>query len=176
MKGRAVKTISRTPSVNQLETCERASDVHFSRLTTYGRHPMPEFLPLDFIDVCIANDHRTWTGTFGPGLPMEALRSLAMQGSIASVTHEFHFPPWQLLPVILAGWINQHQPQIIQFQRTEVDVLKEKLGEKRIILNDDQRRRLAVKAQALGRKVSSVVSVSSPHGILLAARRGSLLG
>jgi hypothetical protein len=50
--------------------------------------------------------------------------------------------PWHLLLVILAGWVNQQQQQIIEFQRTEIDVLKEKLGKKRILLNDDQRRRL----------------------------------
>ncbi|MCU0785651.1 MAG: hypothetical protein MUF81_16725 [Verrucomicrobia bacterium] len=56
----------------------------------------------------------------------------------------FVLHPWQLLLVILAGWVNQQQQQIIDFQRTESDVLKEKLGKKRIILNDDQRCRLAV--------------------------------
>ena len=61
--------------------------------------------------------------------------------------------PWQLLLVIIAGWVNQQQQQIIDFQRTEIDVLKEKLGKKRILLNDDQRRRLAVKGRVLGRKV-----------------------
>ena len=54
----------------------------------------------------------------------------------------FVLHPWQLLPVILTGWVNQQQQQIIDFQRTEIDVLKEKLGKKRILLNDDQRRRL----------------------------------
>jgi len=62
----------------------------------------------------------------------------------------FILHPWQLLLVLLAGWINQQQQQIIEFQRTEIEVLKEKLGRKRIILNDDQRRRLAVKAKVLG--------------------------
>ena len=65
----------------------------------------------------------------------------------------FVLHPWQLLLVVLAGWVNQQQQQIIEFQRTEIDVLKEKLGKKRIILNDDQRRRLAVKGKVLGRKV-----------------------
>jgi hypothetical protein len=51
----------------------------------------------------------------------------------------FILHPWQLLLVILAGWVNQQQQQIIDFQRTEIDVLKEKLGKRRIILNDDQR-------------------------------------
>jgi len=65
----------------------------------------------------------------------------------------FILQPWQLLLVVLAGWMNQQQQQIIEFQRTEIDVLKEKLGKKRIILNGDQRRRLAVKGKVLGRKV-----------------------
>ena len=65
----------------------------------------------------------------------------------------FVLHPWHLLLVILAGWANQLQQQIIDFQRTEIDVLKTKLGKKRIILNDDERRRLAVKAKVLGRKV-----------------------
>lgn len=65
----------------------------------------------------------------------------------------FILHPWHLLLVILAGLANQLQQQIIDFQRTEIDVLKKKLGKKRIILNDDERRRLAVKAKVLGRKV-----------------------
>ena len=70
--------------------------------------------------------------------------------------------PWQLLLVILAGWVNQQQQQIIDFQRTEIEVLKEKLQKRRIILNDDQRRRLAVKGKVLGRKVLETIG---PGGI-----------
>jgi len=79
----------------------------------------------------------------------------------------FILHPWQLLLAILAGWANQQQQQIIEFQRTEIDVLKEKLGKKRIILNDDQRRRLAVKAKVLGRKVlQEIGSLFTPDTIL----------
>ena len=46
--------------------------------------------------------------------------------------------PWQLLLMILAGWVNQQQQQIIEFQRTEIDVLREKPGKKRILLSDEQ--------------------------------------
>ena len=59
----------------------------------------------------------------------------------------FVFQPWQLLVMILAGWVNQQQQQIIDFQRTEIEVLEGKLGKKRILLNDDERRRLAVKGK-----------------------------
>jgi hypothetical protein len=40
----------------------------------------------------------------------------------------------------------RHQQAVIEYPVTENRVLKEKLGERRILLNDDQRRRLAVGA------------------------------
>ena len=40
----------------------------------------------------------------------------------------FILHPWQLLLVILAGRINQHQQQVVDYLRTENQVLKEKLG------------------------------------------------
>ena len=64
----------------------------------------------------------------------------------------FVLQPWQLLVLILAGWINrQQQEEVIEYLRTENQVLQEKLGKKRILLNDEQRKRLAVKAKVLGR-------------------------
>ena len=65
----------------------------------------------------------------------------------------FVLQPFHLLVMILAGWINDEQQRIIDFQRTEIDILKEKLGKKRILLDDEQRRRLAVKGKVLGRKL-----------------------
>jgi hypothetical protein len=64
----------------------------------------------------------------------------------------FVLQPLHLLVVILAGWFNQHQQAVIEFQITQIQVLMKKLGQKRILLNDDQRRRLAVKGKILGRK------------------------
>ena len=61
--------------------------------------------------------------------------------------------PWQLLSVILAGWVNHQQQDVIEYLRTENQVLRENLGRRRILLNDDQRRRLAVKGKVLGRKL-----------------------
>jgi hypothetical protein len=63
------------------------------------------------------------------------------------------FQPWQLLLMILSGWVFQQLQQIIDFQQVEIELLREKLGKKRIVLNDDQRRCLAVKGKVLGRKV-----------------------
>ena len=45
--------------------------------------------------------------------------------------------PWQLSLLILTGWINRHQQEVLKRLRAENQVLKEKLGEKRILLADD---------------------------------------
>ena len=52
---------------------------------------------------------------------------------------------------MLAGWINRHQQAIIIYQREEIGALREMLGGKRLRFTDQQRRRLALKAQALSR-------------------------
>jgi hypothetical protein len=72
-------------------------------------------------------------------------------------TMNFVLQPWQLLLAILAGWSNRQQQEIIEYLRTENQVLKEKLGKRRIILSDDQRRRLARKGNVLGRKVLETI-------------------
>ena len=80
--------------------------------------------------------------------------------------------PWQLLFMILAGLVNREQQYTIDYLRTENAVLKEKLGKKRILLNDDQRRRLAVKAKILGRKVlEDIATIVTPDTLLRWHRR-----
>jgi len=74
--------------------------------------------------------------------------------------------PWQLLLLILAGWINHQEQDVIEYLRAENCVLQEKLGKKRI-LNDDQRRRLAVKGKILGRKMlEQLATIVTPDTIL----------
>ena len=65
---------------------------------------------------------------------------------------DFILEPWQFFFAILAAWINRQQQEAIDYLRTENTVLQELHGPKRILLNDDQRRRLAVKGKVLGRK------------------------
>jgi putative transposase len=75
--------------------------------------------------------------------------------------------PWQLLLLILAGWINRHQQDVLEYLRAENQVLKEKLGKKRILLSDDQRRRLAIKGKILGRKaLQEIPTIFTPETIL----------
>ena len=79
----------------------------------------------------------------------------------------FILQPWQLAFVILATWVNHQQQQANDYLRTENQVLKEKIGKKRILLNDDQRRRLAVKGKILGRKqLEEVATIVTPDTIL----------
>jgi hypothetical protein len=48
----------------------------------------------------------------------------------------------------VTAWVNRQQQQVIEYLRTENQVLREKLGKRRILLDDDQRRRLAVKGKS----------------------------
>ena len=63
----------------------------------------------------------------------------------------FILQPWQLFFLVLSGWVNRHQQQMIDFYVSQTEALLESQGKKRILLNDDQRRVLAVKGKALGR-------------------------
>ena len=45
----------------------------------------------------------------------------------------FVLQPWQFCLVILSGWMNRQQQEVIAYLRTENQVLKEKLGKKRIL-------------------------------------------
>lgn len=55
--------------------------------------------------------------------------------------------PLLLIPV---DWINHQEQDVVEHFRTDDRMLREKLGKKRIRLNDDQRQRLAVKGGILG--------------------------
>ena len=75
--------------------------------------------------------------------------------------------PWQQLLLILAGCINHQEQDAIEYLRAENRVLRGKLGKKRILLNDDQRRLLAVKGKILGRKMlEQIATIVTPDTIL----------
>ena len=75
--------------------------------------------------------------------------------------------PWQLQLLVLAGWINRQQQDVIEYLVAENRVLRKKVGKKRIVLTDEQRRQLAVKGKILGRKRLEVfASIACPETIL----------
>ena len=59
--------------------------------------------------------------------------------------------PMGMLLMMLAGWVNRHQQDVIEYLKEENKILREKLGTKRILLNDSQRMRLARLGKQLGR-------------------------
>ena len=67
--------------------------------------------------------------------------------------HALHF-----LIVTVAGRLNRHQEDLIDFLREENPVLREQLGGRPLRLSDAQRRRLAVRGQKLGRRVLTRVA------------------
>ena len=69
----------------------------------------------------------------------------------------------QFLLLVLAGWVNRQQQDVIDYLQEENRVLRAGLRGKRLRLSDDDRRRLAVKAQALGREaLAQIASVATP--------------
>ena len=75
--------------------------------------------------------------------------------------------PFRLLLISVAGWWGQQHSDAIDYLREENRVLREQLGNKRLRLNDDQRRRLAAKAKTLGRRLlREVATIVTPETLL----------
>ena len=82
------------------------------------------------------------------------------------------FDPFRLLLVALAGRLNQQQQDVIDYLQEENHVLREQLGGKRLRFNNDQRRRLAVRAKKLGwRMLHELTTMVTPATLLAWHRR-----
>src|SRR3954462_1894821 len=80
--------------------------------------------------------------------------------------------PFRFVLIAVSGWMNQRQLQMIEYLREENRVLREQLGERRLRLTDDQRRRLAARAKGLGRKVlAELATIVTPDTLLRWHRR-----
>ena len=72
-----------------------------------------------------------------------------------------------MLLMMLAGWMNRHQQDVIEYLKEANKILREKLGNKRIFLNDRQKTGLARLGRRLGRKVlQDACCAFSPDTIL----------
>ncbi len=75
--------------------------------------------------------------------------------------------PGQILVAPLAGWMGRQQDAVIEYFREENRVLKQQLGSRRLRLTDAQRRRLAVRGKAIGRRtLAEFASLVTPDTIL----------
>ena len=60
--------------------------------------------------------------------------------------------PIQVIVALLAEWVRREQEKVIEFLESETKILREQLGDRRILLSDNERRRLAVKGMALSKE------------------------
>jgi hypothetical protein len=75
--------------------------------------------------------------------------------------------PLAFLLLVFSGWINRRQQDVIDYLLEENRVLRAAHGSHPILLSDDQRRRLAVKGKALGRRqLADVAGIVTPDTIL----------
>ena len=79
--------------------------------------------------------------------------------------------PFRLLLISLTGWLNQQQQDVIEYLQEENRILREQLGGKRLRFNDDQRRRLAVRAKKLGWRMLHELTTIVTLATLLAWHR-----
>jgi hypothetical protein len=61
-------------------------------------------------------------------------------------------PRLHFLLMVVAGWLHRQQAAVIQYLSAENRLLRERLGDRRIIFTDAERRNLAEKARAVDRK------------------------
>jgi hypothetical protein len=88
------------------------------------------------------------------------------------MTMRLAMDPFRLLLISLASRLNQQQQDVIDYLQEENHVLHEQLGGKRLRFNDDQRRRLAVRAQKLGRRMlQELTTIVTPATLLAWHRR-----
>ncbi len=81
-------------------------------------------------------------------------------------------PQLQFLLMIFAGWVNRSQQDVIEYLQAENRVLREQLGDGRLLLTDGQRRRLARRAKVIGRKgLFEISTLVTPDTLLRWYRR-----
>ena len=71
-------------------------------------------------------------------------------------------PLWVLL-LTVSGWDHRQQQEVIEYLIEENRVLREQIGNRRLRLSDNQRRRLAAKGMRLGRQIlERIASIVTP--------------
>ena len=111
---------------------------------------------------------------FAPGPRAVGFTIVWPEGVIFRSMMTYHV---QFLLLVLAGWVNRQQQDVIDYLQEENRVLRAGLRGKRLRLSDDDRRSLAVKAQALGREaLAQIASVAAPATLVRVARENPTWG
>jgi len=75
--------------------------------------------------------------------------------------------PFHLLVIALAGWLNRRQQAVIDYLIEENRVLKDQLEGRQLRFTDEERIRLAVKAEVLGRRLlDEIATIVTPDTLL----------
>jgi hypothetical protein len=86
---------------------------------------------------------------------------------IVSKPMSFLLQPLNIFFAVLVEHVRKQQEMVIEYLQLENQVLREKLAGKRVLLNDDQRRLLAVKGKALGRnQLNKIATIAQADTIL----------
>ena len=81
-------------------------------------------------------------------------------------------PPLAFFLLLFSGWVNRQQQAVIDYLLEENRVLRAAHESRRLRLTDDQRRRLAVNGNVLGRRrLASIAGIVTPDTILRWYRR-----
>lgn len=101
------------------------------------------------------------------GMVLQTFAKLSNTNLFTGDAMNYILHPTHMLCFFLASWVNREQQRAIEYLRAENKVLRDQLGKERILLNDSQRRRLAVKGKVLGRKLlAEVGTLFTPDTIL----------
>jgi hypothetical protein len=94
---------------------------------------------------------------------------LTQQNQAANIDAEMaaSTTPLQFFLMLVAGWLQRQQAATIDYLKAENRMLRERLGGRRIIFTDAERRQLAEKARALGRKaLHELGTIVTPETLL----------
>jgi hypothetical protein len=73
----------------------------------------------------------------------------------------------QFLLVLVAGWLQRQQTAVIEYLKAENRLLRQRLGGRRVIFTDAERRQLAEKAKAAGGKaLRELGTIVTPETLL----------
>jgi hypothetical protein len=73
----------------------------------------------------------------------------------------------QFLLILVAGWLQRQQAATIDYLKAENRMLRARLGGRRIVFTDAERRQLADKARAIGRKaLHELGTIVTPETLL----------
>jgi putative transposase len=79
--------------------------------------------------------------------------------------------PLQFLIVLFASWLRRHQGEALEYLRAENRVLRARLGPRRLRFTDPERRLLAERGKALGRKLLAEVAFDLVRELAPSPRR-----